>query len=134
MRSNLLGKGGQCYIIPTQAISGVTPITSAIITTDVIDLLSLQLVTTGTVAGTWTIQASNDYIATPAGEAYGSQPTQATGTFSSYTGFTFAAPAGSPTSQFVEKSGFGPRAFKLTFTPSSGAGNVTAIMFGKGNR
>jgi len=132
LRSNLLGRGKACYIIPTQAIVGATPIVSPVITTDVIDLLSLQLITTGTVAGTWTMQASNDYISTPMGEL--GDPSQSTGHFSSYTGFTFAAPTGSPTSAILEKSGFGPRAFTLTFTPSSGAGNVTAIMFGKGNR
>lgn len=132
------GDGGDCIWIPTQAISGTTPIVSAVIP-DVrdYDAIGMQLITTGTVAGTWLIEGSNDFVAASNGNAYGSTSNgTATGTWSDVTahfskavaGTAIANPAGSATSQFAQTpNGLRCRCLRITFTPSSGAGNVTVL-------
>lgn len=125
--------------IPTQAISGTTPIVSVpIIDMRDMDSIGVQLITTGTITGTWLIEASNDYMGASNGNAYGQVNNgTATGTFTPVTahfsvavaGTAIANPSGSATNQYAQTpNGMRCRALRITFTPASGAGNVTALV------
>ena len=84
--------------------------------------VSHQLATTGTVAGSWKIEVSNK----PGVENDNSDasPSDVTAGFQTPAGVAIAAAAGSPTSQFVQSSFVKAGAMRVTFTPTSGAGNV----------
>jgi len=139
MADMFYGDGDSCNTIPTQAISGTTPVVS-FVEMRRLDDVSFQLITSGTVAGTWLIEASNNFVAAMNGNAYGSVSNgTATGTFTDVTAmFTVPAgtaivnPAGSTTNQFVmPKTRMRCRTLRITFTPSAGAGNVTALVNAK---
>lgn len=129
------GDGNDCIWIATQAISGTTPIVSNVIDMRDFDSVGLQLITTSTVAGTWLIEMSNDFVATMNGNAYGQVSNgAATGTWTDCTalflkaaaGTAIANPAGTATSQYAQPRDFiRCRALRVTFTPSGGAGNVS---------
>lgn len=100
-------------IMPTTAISGTTAIVS-----DWVELgddreeLGLHLVTTGTVAGAWAIEATCDPLKVDYADIT--------------TGFnaTLTAPAGAATSQFVQCDKIKAAAVRARFTPTSGTGNA----------
>lgn len=137
MKKNIFGRGSKCYVARATAIDDSggshTPVT-ATISLDDVDNVAIQLVTTGTIAGVWTSQASNDHIQGDVPATQGGIPQQNPGTFSAYTGFgAFAAVLTGGSSQIIEKVGFSPRALKLIFTPSAGVGTYSIIVFAKGN-
>lgn len=131
------GDGEDCKIIPTQAISGTTPVVSNVLDMRDFPAVGLQLITTSTVAGTWLIEASNDFVAAGNGNAYGAVSNgTATGTWSDVTamfikaaaGTVIANPAGSATNQYCQPRDFiRCRALRVTLTPSGGAGNVEVL-------
>jgi len=130
------GDGNDCFFMALQAISGTTPVVSNVIDMRDFDSVGLQLISTGTVAGTWLIEMSNDYVPRQNTNSYGqvsSTLDTAQGTFTDCTalflkaaaGTAIANPAGSATSQYAQPRDFiRCRALRITFTPSSGAGNV----------
>jgi hypothetical protein len=124
---------GTAVLIPVQAIAGTTPVVVAELMGQ-FDGVGLVLVTTGTVAGNWKIEAANDYQPT---NAQGLQNTSANpGNWGDVTAVASPAivqPAGAPKSQAVQIAPFSWGAMRLTFTPTSGAGNVAAYRFAKGN-
>lgn len=120
-------------LIAPVAIVGTTPI-PVFFPTGQFDGFSLVLVTTGTVAGAWTIGAANDYQP-PNATGLQNIPANA-GNFGNVS--TLAQPAlaavlSGGSKQAVQVSPFMWGAGSLTFTPTSGAGNVAAYIFAKGN-
>ena len=130
--------------ISLQAISGTTPIVTDGSTATVqypvnmehFDNIGLVLKTTGTVAGSWLLEASCNYVtvrfpglnnSTQAGNDVWAD---CHGVFS-----TISVPAGSATTQYVQNtSDFAGAFLRITFTPTSGAGSVAAYVFRKGKR
>lgn len=120
-----LGKDG--YIIDAVTNSGTTPISGIFEGADKFNEFGMQLITTGTIAGTWTIGGSNNH------STGGLNELAATGTFpdiSSLLNAAFSAVTTGGSDQYRQMT-FDGRAFKLTFTPTSGSGTVTAIIFAK---
>lgn len=133
MKRNVKGDNANTYIlIATQAISGTTPIVSNPDPLHNFNGISFVLVTTGTVAGNWKVEAANDYAAQS-----GLQNRQAnTGTWADVTTMCSPAivqPSGSAKTQYTQISPFEGGAIRLTFTPTSGAGNASAYRVAKGN-
>src|SRR6478736_10053191 len=123
MKHNVIGTyGDENVLIPVTAVSGTTPIVSRIKDLQSMDGLSAQLITTGTVAGTWLVEVSNNY--SPAGTAQLLQRAYA-GDWSTITNASFspaiAAVISGGTSQPVQMAPFMWRWARFTFTPSSGA-------------
>jgi hypothetical protein len=115
-------------IVPAQAISGTTPIHGIFPGALDFSAFGFQMITTGTVAGTWIVEASNNYI------VQGYDAVSATGTWDDVTSLLNATPtvaAGSPTDQYRQIAAYAGRAIRVTFTPSSGAGNVQCFMTAK---
>ncbi len=129
MQKNVYGEGSEGIVIPTQAISGTTPIVSTVTWINMLDNVGYQLVTTGTVAGAWKVEVSNNYAVT----WYNNQAAGA-GDWFDYTSrmTTIAAVLSGGSNQIAEHIGCTCRAMRLTFTPTSGAGNVSAYFYGKG--
>lgn len=125
---------GDNVLIPAQAISGTTPIVADVKDLTNVDGCCFQLQSTGTVAGTWKVEVSNDYssVLRPALDQLPNTGlwTDVTSQFSP----AITNPAGSATNQFCQMYPFVGRSVRVTFTPSSGAGNVYATYFAKGNR
>jgi len=91
--------------------------------------LRVKVARTSTLAGTWAIEVSNNY--SPDGAAVNGQ-TPDGGIWTDITSAflpTVTAPAGSPTSQYVQAD-LGAREFRVRFTPSSGTGDILAIHSG----
>jgi hypothetical protein len=137
MKLNKFGVGYRCYLTRSQTISsGTTPLSIGIATLDNVDNLSVQLITTGTLAGDWTFTASNDFCLMPMAE--GGINSQNPGNFSPYaaTNFqtTLAAVSSGGSSQILEKPAFCPKALKVIFTRTAGTGTATVAIFGKGSR
>jgi hypothetical protein len=126
----MLGQGSSCYVIPTQAISGTTPIISR--TTDLNGTkgVSYLLVTTSTVAGSWKVEVSNDYSGAGGGNFM--QPPTAGDWVDITSAFSpsIAAVTSGGSSQFVQMGPLSCRTIRVTFTPTSGAGNVRASIAG----
>jgi hypothetical protein len=103
-----------------------------------LDSLSFQLITTGTLTGTWTVEVSNN--ATPPNSALSSisniygQELGAGDWTDITTSFTpsITNPAGSATNQYVQADTLTARALRITFTRASGTGNVDVYAYGKG--
>lgn len=123
----LPAKGGQ-------AISGTTAIVMTIQGPINVNT-SFTLFATGTVAGAWKIEASNDYALGDAG--YGTSDnaghwtdiTLAWRTPNATTGTAIAAVTSGGSSTYVEYMGnpgcgLAARSLQVTFTPTSGAGNI----------
>lgn len=138
------GLGNDSVWIPTQAIVGTTPIVSKVIMAlQNADHVALQLITTSTVAGGWLIEGSNDFTP-PSGvgganiDIYGEAAS--TGTWSDITLAFVKAAAGTAIAAVLTGGSNQPawpmqplsfRAMRVTFTPTSGAGNVTCLGFAK---
>lgn len=132
------GDGNDCLFTPTQAISGTTPVVSNSIDMRPFHDVGLQLITSGTITGTWLIEASNDFVPATNGNVYGavSGGTTPVGTWTDVTAFftkaaagtAIANPAGAATNQYCKPfHGIRCRALRVTLTPASGAGNVTVL-------
>ncbi len=125
--------GTSMVLIAPVAIVGTTPIPITF-PMGQFDGVGLVLVTTGTVAGAWTIQAADDFQ--PSGLT-GLQNVPANagnfGPVSTLCAPALVAAAGSPTKQAVQIVPFMWSTGLLTFTPTSGAGNVAAYIYCKGN-
>lgn len=128
------GDGEDCNFIPAQAISGTTPIVEEFPFLCDIDNVGLQLISTGTVTGTWLIEVSNNYVPASNGSgSYGQMAGDTTAVWSDITaGFSPAIsnPAGSATNQYVQAL-LAARAMRITFEPASGAGNIQVLGFAK---
>jgi len=126
------GLGDESNFMPATAISGTTPIVSAIIPMAAHDSVGLQLITTGTVAGAWKVEVSSNYVGTTNGSQYGA--ITASGDWTTIPNSEFSPaitdPAGSATSQYVQAD-LTCRNARITFTPASGAGNAQVIGFCK---
>lgn len=100
------------------------------------DNIGLVLKTTGTVAGTWLIEASCNYVSLRAPTLNNS--TQAGNDVWADCHVVFNAitqPSGTALTQYIQNtSEFAGQFLRITFTPSSGAGNVAAYCFRKGKR
>lgn len=132
----LYGRGDESKFITLQAISGTTPIVGKVVDMQDFDSVGLQLISTGTVAGSWKIEISNNYVPQQNSNSYGqvsATADTAEGTFTDVTalfliaaaGTAIAAAAGSATSQYAQPRDFiRCRCLRVTFTPTSGAGNV----------
>jgi hypothetical protein len=115
-------------LIAQTAISGTTPIKSSWVPlSQGATALSFELVTDGTVSGSWKFEVT-DKPGVASGIADDTSPSDVTSGFQVPAGTAIAAAAGSPTSQFVQtiQVGVVAGAIRLTFTPSGGAGNVVA--------
>jgi hypothetical protein len=116
-------------LIAPVAISGTTPIVAQFPMQN-FDGVALVLVTTGTVHGDWSVQAANNGL----GNNTLNNPV-ATGTYADVSSLCEPALATVTTAskQAVQIVPFGWGGGQLTFTPTSGAGNVAAYIFAKGN-
>jgi hypothetical protein len=100
--------------------------------------IAMQMLTTGTVAGTWLVEGSNNYVAAGA-NSYGAiaaagEWTDITAAFiTNIDNDPIANPSGSPLEQPAwNRDPLGWRDVRITFTPASGAGNVTLLGYAKG--
>lgn len=132
MKKNAYGDMGQQHILlaPTP-ISGTTPIQVIDDMTN-FDGAGYVLVTTGTVAGAWTFQGINGYRPV-AGMNNSIASAGQSGNVTSLASPATTNPAGSPTSQCTQFSVFMWGACGITFTPTSGAGNIAVYRVKKGN-
>lgn len=89
------------------------------------------VVTKKTVAGVWTLQASNSY--NDGGMGFGA--VAAAGSWPDATSLLNATPTAvsAPSDQYRQLQGFGGRALRLTLTPSTGSALVTVYCFAKSN-
>ena len=127
-------------VIPKQAIVGTTaivgPAPAGASYMDNLDSLSLQLGSDGTVAGAWLIEVSNNYSAAgpvlnDAGDA--GVWSDVTAMFKLPSGSAIAAVTSGGSEQYAVPTTFPrARAFRVTFTPTAGAGNVWAYAWGTG--
>lgn len=134
MKKNLWGQGKQCYVGRNTALAGASPLAvGGNLYLNTQDNLAVQLITVGNATGTWTFEASNDWIPTPMSE--NGDAAQATGTWSPYTPPAVPAAVAAASSQMLSWPNFCPRALRIFFTPTGGSGTrtATAIVFGKGN-
>lgn len=101
--------------IPTTAISGVTPIVSSIVTLDNVLSVVVTLLVTSTGAGTWKAELSNG------GDTWQNQFTTP-----DFVTLPAAAGAGQNAPFTIKMQGY--KLLRITFTPTSGAGNVTVTL------
>lgn len=137
MKANTVGDlFDQNIIMPSQAISGTTPIVVGPFHVEHLDNIALVLKSTGTVAGTWLIEASCNYVNTAFPGLNNSTQSGNDVWADAHVVFsTITQPTGTPLTEYVQTtSDFAAMAFRLTFTPTSGAGNVAAYCFRKGKR
>jgi len=116
-----------------QAISGATPIVMTM-QGPFNASVSMTLFSTGTVTGTWKIEASNDYlVGGPNQPSNAGHWTDITAAFrtpnAAGAGAAIVNPTGAALATYVEYMGnpgvgFGGKALQVTFTPVSGAGNI----------
>lgn len=114
-----------------QAIVGTTPIVSTL-QGPFNALTSLDLFSTGTVAGAWKIEVSNSYANDLDGLVLAGRWTDVTAAFrtpDATTGTVIAAVVTGGTHQYVQFMGYNcaglaAKSLRVTFTPASGAGNI----------
>lgn len=112
----IMDVGTTAFTPVSGAIAGVTPKVSAAQKVAGLESIAMNLATTGTVNGLWTVQISNDGVTWIESASLPSQPTYPTGVASS----------GNPVVPT-----WGSRFMQITFTPSAGAGNATATFNGR---
>src|SRR5450631_446663 len=128
------GGDGQLPAVGGKAISGTTPIVMTMQGPVNVNT-SMTLFATGTVAGAWKIEASNDFttamtgLGTNANAGHWTDITVAFRTPNATTGTAIAAVTSGGSSTYVEYMGnpgcgLGARSLQVTFTPTSGAGNI----------
>lgn len=106
-------------IIPTQAVSG--NVTSSVTNVFFKDNIGIQLVWTGTLAGTFAVQISADYV-----------PDTGVGTWTSITLSPVPTAAGSPDNAYIDITQISAPFIRVVFTHSGGSGNLTGTIVGKG--
>jgi hypothetical protein len=142
MMKDTTGDGGDAVVLASTAISGTTPIVSGPIDVRDKDACSLQLVATGSPAGAWKVEASNDFVPGVTSGAVGGSSSGAygspafAGTWSDITALfsrpTTIATVAAAGSQYVQaESHLDARHIRITFTPTSGTGNVFVNCFRK---
>jgi hypothetical protein len=133
MKANMVGDLlDDNILIPLQAIVGTTPIVSDVCSIDNLDGAGLVLNSTGTVAGTWKVEASNNYVTTKVPNL--NQGAQVNSIRWADVTALFGTISGSVGTKFYQCYPLVARAIRVTFTPSSGAGNVSADYCAKGTR
>lgn len=128
MKKNRLGDGQNDRFSTPLAVSDTNP-HSFQMRIDHVDNVSWVLITTGTLAGAWTFQASNDW----ADDTEFNQVIKA-GTFVDITALftTLAAVLTGGSTRYAQSVGLAARSVQATFTATSGAGNISAFPFCKG--
>lgn len=128
MKANVLGVG-QNDVFATPLTVSDTAAHSFSLLIPWFDNVSWVLVTTGTLAGAWTFQASNNY----ADDTEYNQAVAA-GTWVDVTTLftTVAAVLTGGTTRYAQSVGLAARAVRATFTATSGAGTIFAWPFAKG--
>ncbi len=106
-------------IIPTQSDSGV--VTSAVTNIFFKDNIGIQLVWTGTLAGTFSAQISADY-----------NENTASGTWTTITLNPVPTAAGSPDNAYIDITQISAPFIRVVFNYTSGSGNLTGTIVGKG--
>ncbi len=126
------GDGEDRFFLPFTTISGTTAIPGRVIDLRRYDSSGMQFISTGTVAGTWLVEVSNDYVPTMNGNAYGEIANA--GHWSTIPNAQFspaiATVVSGGSSQPVQAN-LTFRAMRITFTPTSGAGQVAVLGFAK---
>jgi hypothetical protein len=114
------------FLAKALAVSGTDPVVLAVVQLDAWKGFSLQLVTTSTLHGDWKIEACNDY------DPNGLDVAVNTGSWKDVTSWFDGA--GGPivtvtaaSNQLVQAYPFCFQAFRVTFTPSSSSGTISAI-------
>jgi hypothetical protein len=151
LKSNVAGDFlGDCVLVPPTASSSTLPAANTAfnqtgsngavqplpVNLDNLDGCGFQLVTSGTLTGTWKVEVSNNYVSItmPAlSSSYASGAvvwTDVTAQFSP----AITNPAGSATNQFVQMYPLVARWVRITLTVASGTGNTTITYCAKGNR
>jgi hypothetical protein len=105
---------------PAVTVAGTTPIDFIFSGALDFDSIGLQLVTTGSASGAWTVSASNNF------RQNGADQIAATGTWDDCTSLLNAAPTAVATAsdQYRQLQQFGAAGLKVTFTPAAGAGTA----------
>lgn len=139
MKANMVGDLlGDNIVVYEQHITDTTPFVSEPMCLDNLDGCSFQLITDGssTLSGDYKVEVSNNYVSdkTPnlnQGQQIGQVKwSDITSQFSP----SITSPAGSDTNQYVQAYPLVARHIRITFTPASGAGDLTITYSGKGNR
>jgi hypothetical protein len=129
---------GNDQVALSAAVSGTTVSPFGYLDSRDILFWGLQLLTDGTVVGSWKIEVSQD--STPAVAMGAVEYGQASGQTGDWTDITalwtptivaVTVTAGTK-NQYVEKADFGGRKIRISFTPTSGSGNARALCYGKG--
>jgi hypothetical protein len=131
MSKQTYGNGDDAILLPTTTNSGTTAIVSPAQDMRRFDTIGLLLVTTGTIAGSWKIEASNDFVTNSTGAVYGQAQNASPqwGTVTSIFTPTIAAVTSGGSSQATGATSFPWRQYRVTFTPTSGSGTVTVKQF-----
>ena len=133
MKANVVGDLlDDNLLIPLQAIVGTTPIVSDVMSLDNLDGAGLVLNSTGTVAGTWKVEGSNNYTSAKIPNL--NQGAQVNSIRWADITAMFGTISGSVGTKFYQAYPLVCRFIRVTFTPTSGAGNVSADYCAKGNR
>lgn len=108
-----------------QVISAATgTLVGTPLATDMMLTISLQAVTTGTLAGTLIIEASNDITSNPTAPGGGSTPP------TNFNQIATVAIAGSPANFLIPKLDVCYAWLRVTFTASTGIGTISATLKG----
>jgi hypothetical protein len=127
------GSDGQLPAVGGQAVVGTTAV-QMVIPGPINVNTSFTLFSTGTVAGVWLIEASNDFTRSETGlgtnfnAGHWTDITAAFRTPNATTGTAIVNPSGAGLATYVEYMGnpgcgLGAKSLRVTFTPSAGAGN-----------
>ena len=138
------GDGTASLVLPVTAISGTTPIVSNPIDVRDKDAVALMLVIAGgtTPNGAWKVEASLDFVPGVTSGAVGGSSSGAygapanAGTWADVTALfsrptTIAAVTNNITSYHQADPHLDARHIRITFTPASGSGNVSAQAYMK---
>lgn len=143
------GDGNDYIWLPSTAIADTTPVVSRVIWLGDFNQVALQLITTGTITGTWLIEGSNNHVpatsASPGAslsniDIYGEAAdvtvdwTDITALFvKAAAGTAVSNPAGSATNiPAYNKDPLGFRSLRITITAASGSGTARVNGYAKG--
>jgi hypothetical protein len=130
VKKNRLGEGQNAAFSTPLTVSDTNP-HSFQMRIDHVDNVSFVLITTGTLAGAWTFQASNDW----ADDTEFNQLIKA-GTFVDITTLftTVAAVLSGGSARYAQSVGLAARSVQATWTATSGTGTISAFPFAKGSQ
>lgn len=114
------------FKVINQAVSGSSAVTSIVTIKPIISKITYSMAWTGTLAGSFDVQVSDDYSENSDGSVRNA------GTWNSIPVSATVSAAGSPGNGFYEIA-TGAYAIKLVYTPgvTPGSGNVVAIVTGQ---